>query len=130
MELADSTQIANLLSRFATLADVGTLDEIAGTLADDVIWNMAGTTWAGRDAVVAGLRQLREAGHAGPGTNTRHLVTNLQIEPDGANAVRAHSYFIFLAAGSPPAVHLFGEYRDTLRKEHGGWRIASRHIVI
>lgn len=130
MEFSDSAQITNLLSRFATLADVGTLDEITETLADDVVWQMTGMTWTGRDAVIAGLSQMREMGYAGPGTGTRHLVTNLQIEPDGPDAARAHSYFLFIAAGSPPAVKLFGEYRDTLRKERGLWVIASRAVII
>ncbi len=130
MELHDSVQVSNLLSRFATLADVGSLETIGTLLADDIVWQMAGMTWTGRQAVIAGLGQIRETGQAGPGTGTRHLVTNLQIEPDGADGAQAHSYFLFITVGSTPIATLFGEYRDTLRKEHGRWVIGSRTIII
>lgn len=129
MELHDFAQLSNLLARFATLADTGSLQEIESLLAVDIVWQMGMTTLRGRENVIAALGQIREAGQAGPGTGTRHVVSNLQIDLDGEERARAHSYFLFITVGNTPVVSLFGEYRDTLRKENGQWIIASRVVI-
>ena len=130
MELHDSIQVSNLLARFATLADIGSLEEIGTLLSVDIVWQMGGTMLKGRDDVIAALGQIRRAEQAGPGTGTRHVVSNFQIELDGEDHARAHSYFLFITVGDAPAVSLFGEYRDTLCKENGRWVIASRLVII
>jgi ketosteroid isomerase-like protein len=121
-------EITHVLTAFARLADEGTIDELGELIADDIEWSMTGTTWRGRADVLTGLASMRDLGHAGPGSGNRHVLTNLEVRPDGEHAT-AHSYFLLVSSGSPVAILAVGAYRDELRRTAGRWLLTRREIT-
>ncbi len=66
-----------------------------------------------------------------PPSRTRHLVSNVRIEPDGADAVRVYSSFLVLQTRFEISQSLFsGKREDSLRRVADGWRIAGRKIFL
>lgn len=67
-----------------------------------------------------------------PPSRTRHLVTNVQVEPGGNDAeVRVRSYFLVYRTQLEHDRHVFvGERDDVLRKVDGQWKIARRTILL
>jgi hypothetical protein len=86
---------------------------------------------------IRGREQLRAviAGRS-PRFVSRHVCTNAIADWLGPDSVRVRSYFTHysgtLQAGAPgglpiaEALRSVGEYDDTLRRTHDGWRIARR----
>lgn len=63
---------------------------------------------------------------------TKHLITNLDVEIDGADAASAQCYFTVLQAvgpGQPVETILSGRYVDRCRKVGARWRLADRLFV-
>ena len=121
-------EITNVLTAFARLADEGTIDELGDLFTDDIEWTMTGTTWRGREEVLAGLRSMRDLGHAGPDSGNRHVLTNLEVRPDGEHAT-ARSYFLLVSSGGPATILAVGAYRDELRRTAGGWLLTRREVT-
>ncbi|WP_280438298.1 nuclear transport factor 2 family protein [Nocardia carnea] len=122
-------RVANVLFAFARMADEGTIEELGALCTEDVEWQMAGRTWRGRQEVIAGLLSMRAAGHAGPDSGNRHVVTNQEIEVHGGDAT-ARSYFQLVSVDAPAKIAAFGAYRDLLRRTAGDhWLIARREVL-
>jgi hypothetical protein len=121
-------EIIQVLTAFARLADEGTIDELGDLVADDIEWTMTGTTWHGRVEVLAGLRLMRDLGHAGPDSGNRHVLTNLEVRPDGEHTT-AHSYFLLVSSGSPATILAVGAYRDELQRTNGRWLLTRREVT-
>jgi uncharacterized protein (TIGR02246 family) len=62
---------------------------------------------------------------------TRHLVTNLSIDGDGDTATSRLYLQMWATAGGAGETKLVisGRYEDTLRREDGTWRFATRKLV-
>ncbi len=67
-----------------------------------------------------------------PPSRTRHIITNVEVEPTGADSeVMVYSNFVVHRARfETEADVLFGQRQDVLRKVDGAWRIASRKILL
>ena len=66
-----------------------------------------------------------------PPSRTRHLVTNVRIEPTGDGEYRVRSAFILYRTRLRTDENLFvGRRTDLLRRTAAGWRIARREIVL
>jgi 3-phenylpropionate/cinnamic acid dioxygenase small subunit len=68
-----------------------------------------------------------------PPSRTRHMVTNVRIEPPTANELRVHCNFLVNRARLERDVETFvGARIDTLRRTAGApaWRIARREIYL
>lgn len=61
---------------------------------------------------------------------TRHLTTNLIIEPDGADRATGTCYVMVFQQTKALALQpvIGGDYRDRFAKVDGHWRFAERHI--
>lgn len=61
---------------------------------------------------------------------TRHLTSNLIIEPDGPDRARATCYvMVFQQTQALPLQPIIGgDYRDRFEKVDGIWRFTERHI--
>jgi ketosteroid isomerase-like protein len=61
---------------------------------------------------------------------TRHVTSNVIIEPDGANAARAQSYVLVHQATDvlPLQPIIGGRYYDRFAKTEGAWRFAERRM--
>src|SRR5947207_15035680 len=92
--VADELEIRNLLARFAQRADSDTddLTTYLSCLTEDAIWEGppapggAANVHSGHAGILAGARARRAAGIQGPGTNTHHTLTTLQIAVEGDSA--------------------------------------------
>lgn len=129
--LADEAEIRNLLARIAQLADEGDLDDYVACFTADAVWGGAGfPERRGQAAILAGARERRAGGTAGPGSATRHLISTalVTLEADRTRA-RARSIFLFYRdTKTAPVLDRMGVWEDVFARTPGGWKLASRTI--
>jgi 3-phenylpropionate/cinnamic acid dioxygenase small subunit len=67
-----------------------------------------------------------------PPSRTRHLITNIEVEPGDAPAeIRAFSNFIVYRTRAETEQDFYvGARRDRLRRSAGAWQLAERRIVL
>ncbi len=138
--MSDENEIRNLLARLAHTADRGTYEEYIENFVEDAVWRspdaagavgMPASVRRGREEILAGLRERREAGLYGPGTATLHVVTPGEIRLLGRDVATARSTFVFYrSTDATPIPTLLGRYDDEFRKTPEGWKLVSRVLVI
>jgi uncharacterized protein (TIGR02246 family) len=127
--VAAELEIRNAISRIAILADQGELDEYIELFTEDSVWDLAGAPKQGRVDIRAGAERRRQEGVTGPGTATRHVISNVAVSVDGPDTATADAYFVFLRETSTaPTILNMGVYHDRFVREDGTWRLAHRHI--
>jgi 3-phenylpropionate/cinnamic acid dioxygenase small subunit len=129
--VADELAIRNIVARLAQLADMGDLDDYLKLWTEDASWEMPGApARKGHADILQGAKERRANGMQGPGTSTRHVVTTLSVQLDGADAATADSYFLYVAdTTTSPRLGSVGHYHDTFRGSTDGWRMARRQIT-
>jgi len=127
--LADEAEIRNLLARLAQLADEGGLDDYLACFTEDATWGGVGfPERKGHAEILAGARERRATGTAGPGSRTRHLLSTSVVEVDGDRA-RARSIFLFYRdTKTAPQLDRMGVWEDGFARTRDGWKLASRTI--
>lgn len=132
MTADDYQAIANLIHAYADRIDRGDLDGMAALFAEADLYVAAEPEPIRRDParVAATFRQYTRI-YPDTGTpKTRHVTTNLIIEPDGEGRARTQCYFVvFQAAGAlslQPVIA--GRYNDRFEKVAGAWRFRERRI--
>jgi len=67
-----------------------------------------------------------------PPSRTRHLVSNVEVEPgDHEGEIKVYSNFlVFRGRGETEQDFYVGSRRDTLRDVAGAWKIARRTIIL
>jgi 3-phenylpropionate/cinnamic acid dioxygenase small subunit len=67
-----------------------------------------------------------------PPSRTRHLITNIEVEPGDAEAeLEVYSNFIVYRSRSETEQDFYvGARRDVLRRVDGAWKIASRKVTL
>jgi|SRR5579884_1334680 len=67
-----------------------------------------------------------------PPSRTRHLITNIAVEPGDADGeIRAYSNFlVYRSRGETEQDFYVGARQDLLRRVAGAWKIASRRLVL
>lgn len=128
--VASELEIRNLISRIAILADQGDLDEYANQFTEDAVWALPDAPRHGRADIRAGAQMRRAEGLTGPGSASRHVITNLSVGVDGPDNAKADSYFMFFQnTTTVPTILNMGSYRDRLVHQGGAWRLARREIT-
>lgn len=137
---ADEAEIRNLIGRVALLADTTPdLDLYLALFTDDAVWDFPGdaaqqlpaSRTQGHAAILADRQERRRTGFQGPGTHTRHLVTVLAVDVDGADTAGADSYWMYLNhTDTAPALQSMGQYHDSLVRTAQGWKLAHRQIIL
>jgi uncharacterized protein (TIGR02246 family) len=132
MEIVSDPYILAVLTEFAYRADQSAdTAEIANLFMENAAFSMGGQTWNGRDAIAAGLQALRDNAPVGPGSRSRHILTNVQIEAQDDRTATARSCFLLVDASTTPnAILATGEYRDQLTRIGPDWLIANRNVVL
>jgi 3-phenylpropionate/cinnamic acid dioxygenase small subunit len=132
-------QIADLLARIAHLADDGELHDYLECFTQDAVWELRSATAAGaqpdrrvgRADIGEGVLARRSVGLQGPGSQTRHVITTIEVvrETDSRAEVVSYWQFYVNTAGTPTLVAM-GRYDDELRREGAaGWSVAARRIT-
>lgn len=128
--VAAELEIRNVIARIALLADQGDLDEYAEQFTQDSDWGFPGAPRHGRADIRAGAEARRADGITGPGSHTRHVITNIAVRVDGSDSAVAESYFVFLqATTTAPTILNMGVYHDTFVRQGRAWRLARREIA-
>jgi 3-phenylpropionate/cinnamic acid dioxygenase small subunit len=67
-----------------------------------------------------------------PPSRTRHLITNIEIEPGASDSeLTVHCNFIvYRGRGETEQDFYVGARQDTLRRVDGAWKIANRRMVL
>lgn len=133
LSLQDHIACVATVQRFSVLVDAGRYDEAAALFAAQGVLRRPDEQINGREA-------LRSSFEARPSHRlTRHIVTNVLVEPDGEGRAKAFSYVsvyrhlgtagsdvrLPVAARAPETV---AEYHDELAWHDGGWQIAHRTV--
>ncbi|MGP0030499.1 MAG: nuclear transport factor 2 family protein [Acidimicrobiales bacterium] len=128
--VAAELDIRNVIMRIARLADQGHLDEYLDQFTEDSVWDFPGAPRHGRDDIRAGAEARRADGVTGPGSATRHVITNVSVHLHGPDRAVADSYFVFLQhTTTAPTIFNMGAYHDSFVREGQSWRLARREIT-
>lgn len=131
MNAEDYFAIQNLLFRYARLLDAGDIDGVGRLFARAQVY-MPGETVPATDRDPTRLAAMfREWTRIYPETGTprtRHVTTNVSIEPDGPDRARAHSYVIVFQGlpGFPLQPVIGGAYQDVFERIDGAWHFTER----
>jgi len=132
MDALDYFAIQNLIHRYADLLDRGKVDEV-GALFDHADVYMPGEvepgSKAGQNRMAEIFRQwTRFYPEADGRPRTRHVTTNLIIEPDGPNRAKTQSYVIVFQSTPTFTIQpiIGGTYNDKFEKLNGEWRFTER----
>jgi 3-phenylpropionate/cinnamic acid dioxygenase small subunit len=130
--LADDLAIRNRIAEIAHLADHGEdLDVYLDCFTEDAAWNFPIGARKGHADILAGAKERRAAGTTGPGSNSRHILTTIQVQADGSDTATADSYFVFLVETNvAPRTFNCGHYHDTWVRTPTGWKLQVRDIVL
>ena len=130
--IADDLAIRNLIARIAHLADHGEdLDVYLECFTEDAEWNFPIGARKGHADILAGAQERRAAGTTGPGANSRHILTTIDVRADGGDTATSDSYFVFLVETNvAPKIFNCGHYHDTWVRTPSGWKLKVRDIVL
>lgn len=129
MSMSDETAVAHLIARIAQLADDGDLATYVACFTPDARWDMPGSPRRGRADIVAGSEARRAAGTSGPGTQTRHVLSTMDVEVDGDTAQAASYWQFYVNTETAPTVLAMGKYNDTFVRSAHGWQLDHRRIT-
>jgi len=128
-----STQLGNLIARYAELIDSGDFNGVADLLGDAAVGDGdSASLLRGREAIqsmFASTTRLYPDGTPG----TKHVTTNLILEIDeDAGTATARTYWTVLqaVAGLPLQPILAGRYHDRFERSEGQWRFSERRYLI
>ncbi len=67
-----------------------------------------------------------------PPSRTRHLITNIEVEPgEAAQEIRVYSNFMVYRSRAETEQDFYvGARRDVLRRVGGAWKIAGRKVIL
>ena len=130
-EADDRLDIRSVIARIAHASDSEAVGEYLGLLTDDVVWELPGAPpTTGVAAMTAGIEARRASGASGPGSNTRHAVSTIDVQIDG-DVATSRAFWEFLThTRSQPQVAAVGMYVDTLRRTEAGWKVAHRVVSL
>lgn len=144
-------EIENFFYREAELLDSNRLEDWLGLLTEDISYEMPVRTTRERgqpdissqtghfseDRRSLALRVKRLGTNFGwaenPPSRTRRFISNIRVEnTPNPNEVKAHSYFLLYRSrdSSTQPELIAGQRQDVLRKVDGGWKLASRLIIV
>ena len=116
----DIAEITQLYAAYNLAVDEGDGDGFAGCFVGEGALVADGNPIEGHAALADFARSV-PTGLPG----IRHMATNVNVQGDGDGAT-GRCYLMVLIAGAQPQVLMTGKYRDTLRREGGGWRFVRR----
>ena len=124
LDVADRLEIHELAARYANAIDDRDWDALAAVFTDDALYVLSGFgELDGRYEGFGAIRALMESSDSHP---VAHHVTNVVVSVEGGD-VRLTSK---IAGPGRRGRVGSADYRDVLRHEPGGWRIAERLVTL
>lgn len=128
-DFEDEGRIRALIGRAAYLGDHGEAAQYAEIYSHDAVWEMGDERQVGVGTIISSATERRANGIGGPGSNTKHIVTPMDVRFTSVDEAVATSYLTFWTnTDSTPTVALITTYTDTVRRDPEGWRISYRSI--
>jgi 3-phenylpropionate/cinnamic acid dioxygenase small subunit len=125
--LEEKDAIREVLAEYCFRLDGGRYDDMAALFTEDGTWDTAFGKGAGRSAIAGLARDIRaRAGDNRP--RAIHLVTNIAITLDGAQAEVRSNWTVVQNSPEGPKIGSGGGYLDQLVKQHGRWLFRYRKI--
>jgi hypothetical protein len=122
------SSVEKLIYEFFYCLDERRYRQLADMFAPDGVWHRQGKELRGPGAVMDAMKQRP------PGFTTRHLITNVMVDVDGADAASARFYmtvFVHEGAEAPKAavpmavpMHV-SSFEQKFVKSNGQWLIGS-----
>ncbi len=131
MTADDYFQIQNLIYRYCDRIDHGDFAGIAQIFAHAAIYVPAlPEPVRGVQAIEAMYAQFTRIYPETGTPRTRHVTSNVIIEPDGEDAARAQSYVLVHQATAtlPLQPIIGGRYHDRFARVDGAWRFIERRM--
>jgi hypothetical protein len=133
----DRAEIENISNRYMIAVDVGDIDTVMATWADDGVLEWVGGVENGKDAIRQAMSHFGGAALKGKvpadatsRPRTQHQIINHVIDVDGDHA-HSVAYWFALTNNTPdgtPKVLYFGHYEDQLVKKGGHWLFTKRSV--
>ena len=122
--------VEQAISTLARQTDLGTVDDYLRCFSPDALVEMKGRALLrGVEEIKANCHERRFAGAVGPGSQTRHFVSNVCVTPEGDHA-KASCYWQFVrSTDSEVKIAAVGTYSDEFRLMGDRWVLDSRLIV-
>jgi len=125
--IEEKDAIREVLAQYCFRLDDGRFDQMAALFTENGTWDTAFGQATGRAAIAELARSLRErAGEQRP--RAAHLVTNISIALDGANARVRSNWTVVQNSPEGPKIGSGGAYQDEMVKEGGEWLFRYRKI--
>ena len=125
--LEEKDAIREVLAEYCFRLDGGRYDEMAALFTKDGTWDTAFGAASGRAAIAQQARDIRaKAGDNRP--RAVHLVTNIVITLDGAQAEIRSNWTVVQNSPDGPKIGSGGAYADRMTKQDGKWLFRYRKI--
>jgi uncharacterized protein (TIGR02246 family) len=123
----DKDAIRELMAEYCFRLDDGRYDDMAALFTEDGTWDTAFGKATGRAAIAELARGIRaRAGAERP--RAMHLVTNIVIALDGADARVRSNWMVMQNTPQGPKIGSGGAYADQIASESGRWLFRYRKI--
>jgi 3-phenylpropionate/cinnamic acid dioxygenase small subunit len=117
----DRLEITNLIHSYGHYADDGKTDAFAALFADDARIDV-GVPGVSDKASLTKMLKLRPP--RAPGTQTRHVMTNLIVESQSERTANGAVYLVVMSTVANKLTPLStGRYTFSVARADGGWRI-------
>lgn len=129
-DTVEQLEIRNLLSRMAHRADNGTLEDYKHFYASDAVWEIVGKhKLTGHQEIVEAARKRWEEKFTGPDSNTRHVISTIDVSVKGKMASSRSVIQFFTHTNETPVLMGIATYEDVFEKLDGRWQVKSRRIL-
>lgn len=130
MQADDYFSIQNLVFAYARCLDRGDFEGVGRLFADADLYSQGRLVARSDPRLVAEIWRRHAIVYENGTPRTRHLVTNLIIEPEGEDRARAESYVCVIQQTRtlPLQPVIAGDYLDRFAKIDGQWRFTERRI--
>jgi 3-phenylpropionate/cinnamic acid dioxygenase small subunit len=123
----DKDAIRELMAEYCFRLDDGRYDDMAALFTENGTWDTAFGKATGRAAIAELARGIRaRAGSERP--RAAHLVTNIAITLDGADARVRSNWMVMQNSPQGPKIGSGGAYADEIVQQHGHWLFRYRKI--
>ena len=132
MEAQDFIAIQNLVFRYARCLDRGDFAGVGQLFAHADLYSQGRLVARSNAELVAEVWRRSTVQYENGTPRTRHLVTNVIIEPEGEDRARAESYVMVIQQTRtlPLQPVVAGDYFDRFAKIDGEWRFTERRIGV
>jgi hypothetical protein len=119
--------IVELMHNYILSIDSHNNEQFADNFTSDGVYESPWGTAKGKEAIIGTIGYWHSSGIT---AGKRHFVGSIQIKELSEYSAKVESSYWVADAQNKPAIVATGFYNDTLNKENGAWKIASRKQVV